>query len=965
MFDEPPGYVSPYPEFYRQLGQLARQAAAVLAQVTPEPDFAAAGQEWLKRRQQPAQEPLSENYEVFADWVRALQESNDAAARIAQAMAKYFEELGQDIEAANTLDRARAWEALDAAARRCVEGKGVTDRDRRCMAAFLRSPEGNAAQLLPEFAELCEKLATIADKELAGQPLDRNEARLIGYYGETLARFHFYGGVTWMDPRDDFPCVAPVFNSPLRQKALHVGVGRPEAIYVVLDNGKRLALHRGAVLSYREFPLPLGEELDDQQWREEVSMCRAPSPPVWTASFRTTASRLQKENIRREAAVRLRESERDTEDVSMTGHQAVQVLIERLLEEWEARPFSTECYRLLQTVLAHAVDESVPDLLDKVLPVAPENDIREISTCLQDLNWHPHRAKLLALMHHSRPRVAFGAAYVLGDSPEDINVSTLVSKYARQAPHLRAVYCYLIGRSRQPGPEGERVLAAGLRDESWQVRRQAAAAVSACRATSDEILAGVRRGLDDKDPKVASAMVRAAAALGLKDTAPQMLARLDRELQTPADGDVDERGSSLSLEDPPIEWLTEELIAGLGKLRYQPARDVLRGLIFPDSRSRPTDTTYATSVSGLAAFGALLEIEPQERQQLISDILKDPGSPYYMRELARAEAALEIEPQEKQQSISDVFQDPRSRHYMRELARAEAALTIDLDYVKTMLPVFEDLARTPANDSQSQAVQAAREISRILEQAIPRDPEAAELFEKIRAALLRQTRGSAAARALSALKHFDPALAARECLSVALDKKMDKGDRTHAVVILKEAPKPWPIRELLPLVDEAPDDEYTFPGVSYSHSAAETVGLLSARLDPAIPQEAETLRLVQGKFTAMLKGPCGERAVTWLSHISDDPPNLLLGIALDRSLPYATRASAISNVYSRSGPEYAKKLVPLLNENTRPDDEQPTIALCAANAIAFMLDEESWNGEESTGEFVRKARIWAEGVESK
>lgn len=935
MFEEPPGYVSPYPKFYRQLGQLARQAAAVLSQVTGEPDIAAAGQEWLKRRQPPVPETSS---------LEGMAEHSDAAARRVHAMAEYFRGLGKDIEAASTLDRARAWDALDAMARRCAKDEGVTDHDRRCMSAFLRSPEGNAAQLLPEFAGLCEQLATIADKELAGQPLDGKEIRLISDFGTILARFHFYAGMTYMGPRDDLPCVTTVFKNPLRQKTLYVGVGRPEAIYVVLSNGTNLVLHRGAVLSYREFPRPSDEGLDDDRWREEVNASRAPSPPGWTASFRTTASKQEKEAVFQEAAGRLREGKLDPEDFPMAGHQAVQILIERLVEKWnsaetyrsstkkdvepnaaekvrEAREqYEQDCSILLQLVLDYAVDENVPDLLDRVLPVVSEQDASRLSACLRHLDWKPHRDKLLALLHHPSPARSGCAATVLGDSPEGIDVSALANAYAQQTAHVRAGYCFLIGRLKQPGPEGKRVLAAGLRDESWEVRYQAAAAVSRCRATSADILAGVRRGLDDEHPKAAAAMVHAAAALGISDIAPQLLARLQKQLETFRFSGPG-RGSRLSLEDWEIKSLTTEIIAGLGKLKYRPAKDALRRIVLPSSKP------HAKYEFRSAAFRALLEIEPQEKLQL----------------------------------LADVFQDHRCPDYMLQLAIVAVTETNDVKYVKTMLPLFEDVGRTATNRGRGQAVWAAWHITGILEHADPRDPEASQLFEKIRAALLRQTRGSAAGSALSALKYFDPSTAARECLSVALDKKMDKDARTTAICILKEAPKPWPIRELLSLVDEAPEDDYAVLSVGYY--AADTVGSLSARLDPTIPHEAGTLRVVQRTFNAMLKGPRCEAAVAGLAHISDDFPNALLRIALDQSFPYATRAHVISRISNYRGPEYAMGLIPLLSENTRPDDEQLTIALCAANAIARMVDRARWNGEESSTEFVRKARAWAEGVE--
>ena len=162
---EPPGYVAPYPKFFGQLGQLARRAAALLTEVAADPDLAAVGRQWLDARQQQSQEVSAGGDTIPARWLRAGDEDDEegvsALDRLPQALAEYFRGLGRDIEAATAIDRARAWQALDAAAKRCVTGDGVTDQDRRCMRAFLRLPQGDAAQLLLNFAALCDQLATM------------------------------------------------------------------------------------------------------------------------------------------------------------------------------------------------------------------------------------------------------------------------------------------------------------------------------------------------------------------------------------------------------------------------------------------------------------------------------------------------------------------------------------------------------------------------------------------------------------------------------------------------------------------------------------------------------------------------------------------------------------------------------------------------------------------------------------
>lgn len=954
MFEESPGYVSPYPKFYRQLGQMARQAVDVLAQVTAEPDFVAAGREWLEERQLRLRKASPDRDTVSAESRQDLTTSGDSHARMSCAMAEYFRGLGKDIEAVNTLDRAKAWEALDAAAQRCAESNGVTDDDRRCMTAFSCSPWGNAAELLPVFATLCDQLATIADKEIARQPLDCKENQLIKQYGETLARFHFYEGETWMSARDDFPCIAPVFNNLMREKTLYVGVGRPEAIYVVLFNGKDLVLHRGAVLSYREFARQSGEALDDDKWRQNVDASRAPSPPAWTDSFRCAASQQERERVTAEAAARLWQDKSDVEDFPMAGHAATLARIERLLTRWQAlktsypstentelsdkdwdaaekaeearREEEWKCARLFQVVCDYAVDEDVPDLLDKLLPVTPTDELRELGDCLERLNWTPHREKLMSLLHHPEPAIAECATVVLGSKPEDIDLALLAKSYHQQPAQVRVAYCYLIRRSQQAGLEGIDMLTAGLSDTSWEVRYQAAAAVAASRATSAKILAGVRRGFDDEHPEVAAATVHAASALGLVDTAPQMFAQLRKQIETSGLSKVNNHGFPLRLGDWEIRSLTAELIAGLGEFRYQPAKDVFRMFLFPDN------PMFAEYEYDSAAFKALLRIEPERKLQLLSEIFRDSRCP---------------------------------DHTIQE-AIVEATATNDIEYVKAMLPLFEDVGRTATEGRQGEAVWAAWHITEILEHVDLRDPEESGVFEKIHTALLRQSRGPAAGDALSALQYFDPAVAARECLSIATDKTMGRDVRCRAIAILRKAPKPWPIRELLSLAEEAPEDAEIV--LSVAADAAQTVATLSRRLDPSIPREAETLELVRRTFTAMLEGPRYAVAVEGLASISDDYKDALLHIALNRSLPYETRAHALSVISRRCGPEDARKLIPVLDENEQSDEEKPAtvmIVIHAANAIARMVGKEEWDSEGSSAEFVRKARSWAESAESK
>jgi hypothetical protein len=91
-----------------------------------------------------------------------------------------------------------------------------------------------------------------------------------------------------MHPQDDFPLVTPVFASPIKDRILYAGLGRPEALYVIVDVDGQPVLYRGAVLSYREFTRPTQEPVDDSSWREEIRAGKMPAPPPFTNSFRKT-----------------------------------------------------------------------------------------------------------------------------------------------------------------------------------------------------------------------------------------------------------------------------------------------------------------------------------------------------------------------------------------------------------------------------------------------------------------------------------------------------------------------------------------------------------------------------------------------------------------------------------------------------------------------------------------------------
>jgi len=279
--EQPPGYVSPYPEFFQELGELARQTAAMLENYRSEPHAEVAGQEILDVLAQ--SEDLIKRAEAGEPYERGVLESMLQPLRhlhgtyCRRTAARDQTDQREWLRGAGTLERL---------ARRWIEGENISAIDRELIRIWTTPKGADALKLLPEFADTCDRLARIARKQLDGQPLDADDARFIQYYGQTLARFQFYDDHAWLFPKDDFPLVTPVVVSPITGQILYAGLSRPEALYVILDVDGDPVLHRGAVLSYREFPRPLSEPVDDDSWTQDVKAGKAPPPPAFTSSFR-------------------------------------------------------------------------------------------------------------------------------------------------------------------------------------------------------------------------------------------------------------------------------------------------------------------------------------------------------------------------------------------------------------------------------------------------------------------------------------------------------------------------------------------------------------------------------------------------------------------------------------------------------------------------------------------------------
>jgi hypothetical protein len=134
-------------------------------------------------------------------------------------------------------------------------------------------------------------LLDAAERELAGEPLSREDYERIKYYGGeleamTLAAADQDGeGMPFFEDQEQAALVADVATDPTGA-VLEEAIGRIFEIYVAVPDGVGgVHIAKGGVFSYYEFPWPMDDRLTDETWRAMLDAGDAPERPEWTASF--------------------------------------------------------------------------------------------------------------------------------------------------------------------------------------------------------------------------------------------------------------------------------------------------------------------------------------------------------------------------------------------------------------------------------------------------------------------------------------------------------------------------------------------------------------------------------------------------------------------------------------------------------------------------------------------------------
>jgi HEAT repeat protein len=610
--------VAPYPEFFAGLGKLALDTAVTLEKAGIDEPFDSKTaalkllESILVREGMGARTPeeserragLMEQFNQF--WRRSLEPHQAEMEDNPPATQKLFND-------------------LEALARRNSTQTAPSDADQEVLRSFFQERQ-TVPKLLREFAPFCDKLAGLARKHLEGTVPTEEDTKWMAEYGTTLAHFQSYSGTSADTPRDDFPIVNRLYSSQTHGAGVYAGLGRPQALYIILPYEGKLRLFRGAVMSYREFVRTNDNTLDDESWRTLARTGDVPPPPAFTRSFH---------------------AERDAAEL-IKSYVAASADQQGFKETAEA----------LEELQSHVTDRDVPELiaaLSKTLGGQPEPASDGIAAAIAKLHWEAYQRELLALLERNDGQDARAVAPILLQRPEGLDAQFLSTNLERAPAPARRVYCALLSRLPQTDQTCG-VLLRALSDPVSAVRWQAATVLGAAAGNVPEKTAALLERLNDDNEYVTAAAVSALGQLDATNAASALLANLEERLQKPAPSFEDLQKQSEATRDIPSNPATEQpqtgpngpprlgggrmgravgglpmmrgdgsparaaLIEVLGDLHYQPAEERIFGLL---------DGPHAVS-----ACKALKQLAPEKLARRLEDEACDKKADPQVRDRA-------------------------------------------------------------------------------------------------------------------------------------------------------------------------------------------------------------------------------------------------------------------------------------------------------------------------------------------
>lgn len=156
--------------------------------------------------------------------------------------------------------------------------QGLTERD----LIAPQSPMESIRYTLADLAELSARLAEMARKEIAGEPLTYDELYYLQENFDGALWYMRYNIEQWIpEPPETVALVADVASNPTANIVLEEAIGEVDLIYVIGPGEHGLHLTRGAVFSFYEFTQPIDERLTDDEWRAMIAAGEAPPRPEW------------------------------------------------------------------------------------------------------------------------------------------------------------------------------------------------------------------------------------------------------------------------------------------------------------------------------------------------------------------------------------------------------------------------------------------------------------------------------------------------------------------------------------------------------------------------------------------------------------------------------------------------------------------------------------------------------------
>jgi len=154
-----------------------------------------------------------------------------------------------------------------------------------------------AKSITESMREKAKFLKSVSEKELAGKKLDEAEYKQIEYIGSSYewltldmltagSENKIYDWYEIQGADRKVAVVADVYtansgNNP-DKSIMYVATGNVNTIYVIVEIEGKLWLTRGAVLSYREFDVPLGNpRLTDEEWQDMLEKTPGYGVPEW------------------------------------------------------------------------------------------------------------------------------------------------------------------------------------------------------------------------------------------------------------------------------------------------------------------------------------------------------------------------------------------------------------------------------------------------------------------------------------------------------------------------------------------------------------------------------------------------------------------------------------------------------------------------------------------------------------